>query len=194
MRFFVFIILFTCYTEYVHIEMEEETNEHHNQRPNQPSRRIRMGRLSQNLPARQRRRRQERQIRVHALQGRRSRIQGAAGLGNYSAYGTNPARSASSTTGRSTRIMFPNATRSPSPSKRVERESHEIIQGIRGRIRSGYRSRPMGIQPHSRHPIRHVGTYRIQDRLQISRPASSPFIIRKAITTEANPELVPDKD
>ena len=33
-----------------------------------------------------------------------------------------PARSASSTTGRSTRIMFPNATRSPSPSKRVERE------------------------------------------------------------------------
>lgn len=95
---------------------------------------------------------------------------------NYSAYGTNPARSASSTTGRSTRIMFPNATRSPSPSKRVERESHEIIQDIRGRIRSGYRSRPMGVQPHSRHPIRHVGTYRIQDRLQISRPAGSPFI------------------
>lgn len=71
--------------------------------------------------------------------------------------------------------MFPNATRSPSPSKRVERESHEIIQDIRGRIRSGYRSRPMGIQPHSRHPIRHVGTYRIQDRLQISRPAGSSF-------------------
>lgn len=43
--------------------------------------------------------------------------------------------------------MFPNATRSPSPSKRVERENHEIIQGIRGRIRSGYRSRPMGVQP-----------------------------------------------
>lgn len=85
-------------------------------------------------------------------------------------------RSASSTTGRSTRIMFPNATRSPSPSKRVERENHEIIQDIRGRIRSGYRSRPMGVQPHSRHPIRHVGTYRIQDRLQISRPAGSPFI------------------
>ena len=56
-------ILFTCYTEYVHIEMKEETNEHHNQRPNQPSHRIRMGRLPQNLPARQRRRRQERQIR-----------------------------------------------------------------------------------------------------------------------------------
>ena len=87
MRFFVFIILFTCYTEYVHIEMEEETNEHHNQRPNQPSRRIRMGRLSQNLPARQRRRRQERQIRVHALQERRSRIQGAAGLGTTARMG-----------------------------------------------------------------------------------------------------------
>lgn len=43
--------------------------------------------------------------------------------------------------------MFPNATRSPSPSKRVERENHEIIQGIRGRIRSGYRSHPMGVQP-----------------------------------------------
>lgn len=67
MRFFVFIILITCYTEYVHIEMKEETNEHHNQRPNQPSHRIRMGRLSQNLPARQRRRRQERQIRGYML-------------------------------------------------------------------------------------------------------------------------------
>ena len=32
--------------------MKEETNEHHNQRPNQPSHRIRMGRLPQNLPAR----------------------------------------------------------------------------------------------------------------------------------------------
>lgn len=41
-------ILFTCYTEYVHIEMKEETNEHHNQRPNQPSHRIRMGPI---LPA-----------------------------------------------------------------------------------------------------------------------------------------------
>ena len=64
---FVFIILFTCYTEYVHIEMKEETNEHHNQRPNQPSHRIRMGRLPQNLPARQRRRRQEQQIRGYML-------------------------------------------------------------------------------------------------------------------------------
>ena len=29
--------------------------------------------------------------------------------------------------------------------------AYEIIQDIRGRIRSGYRSRPMGVQPHSRH-------------------------------------------
>lgn len=174
--------------------MKEETNEHHNQRPNQPSHRIRMGRLPQNLPARQRRRRQERANTGTCSPRTEKPDTRCCRSRNYSAYGINPARSASSTTGRSTRIMFPNATRSPSPSKRVERESHEIIQDIRGRIRSGYRSRPMGIQPHSRHPIRHVGTYRIQDRLQISRPASSPFIIRKAITTEANPELVPDKD
>lgn len=120
--FFVFIILFTCYTEYVHIEMKEETNEHHNQRPNQPSHRIRMGRLPQNLPARQRRRRQERQIRGTCSPRTEKPDTRCCQSRNYSAYGTNPARSASSTTGRSTRIMFPNATRSPSPSKRVERE------------------------------------------------------------------------
>ena len=174
--------------------MKEETNEHHNQRPNQPSHRIRMGRLPQNLPARQRRRRQERQIRVHALQGRRSRIQGAAGLGTTARMGPILPAPLHQQLGARQELCSPMLRESPSPSKRVERESHEIIQDIRGRIRSGYRSRPMGIQPHSRHPIRHVGTYRIQDRLQISRPASSPFIIRKAITTEANPELVPDKD
>lgn len=69
--------------------------------------------------------------------------------------------------------MFPNATRSPSPSKRVERENHEIIQGIRGRIRSGYRSHPMGVQP----PFCREGAPAFR-RGEESRPSYS-HIIRK---------------
>lgn len=106
--------------------------------------------------------------------------------------------------------MFPNATRSPSPSKRVERENHEIIQDIRGRIRSGYRSRPMGVQPLrvTRYVMSEPIGYKIaftylgqpvhlssEWKTGVAEKSFREIVnIRKAITTEANPELVPDKD
>lgn len=113
---------------------------------------------------------------VHALQERRSRIQGAASLGTTARMGPILPAPLHQQLGARQELCSPMLREARHHRSALKEKNHEIIQDIRGRIRSGYRSRPMGVQPHSRHPIRHVGAYRIQDRLQISRPAGSPFI------------------
>ncbi|TCE13817.1 hypothetical protein [Bifidobacterium longum] len=223
-----FIILFTCYTEYVHIEMKEETNEHHNQRPNQPSHRIRMGRLPQNLPARQRRRRQERQIRVHALQHRfvkgspastgggecherRSRIQGAASLGTTACMGPILPAPLHQQLGARQELCSPmlrEARHHRSALKEKTMKSYktyaeeygldiEVVRWVFNHIRvTRYvMSEPIGYKI----AFKYLGQpVHLSSGLKTG-VAEKSFreivnIRRKAITTEANPELVPDKD
>ena len=123
MRFFCFHYPIYVYTEYVHIEMKEEPMSITINGQTSPATEFAWDGchkiyLLDNGDADK-----NGKYGVHALQERRSRIQGAASLGTTARY-RDPILPAPlhQQLGARQEIMFPNATRSPSPSKRVERE------------------------------------------------------------------------
>lgn len=182
-----------------------------NQRPNQPSHRIRMGRLPQNLPARQRRRRQERQIRVHALQERRSRIQCAASLGTTARMGPILPAPLHQQLGARQELCSPmlrEARHHRSALKEKTMKSYktyaeeygldiEVARWVFNHIRvTRYvMSEPIGYKIAFKYlgqPVHLSSEWKTGVAEKSFREIVN--IRRKAITTEANPELVPDKD